>query len=941
MSYQCIFSGPLLPGQSRVAERRILCNSIPQALEQELSAIGRPHPGSRPTQQGEPSFNYRQVICAATSFHILSCTHYHTADNGYTTRLLALTEDEVQALRRNASRPTPAGVIVALGKIGVWDADNEDVETEPRLTAAALPDASVQPTWKQLSGHKGNAKAFFVYPYDRECIITVPRGTSTEDILKLCHESDWLTSSRGWGKTFTTHGSEQDTHQEFTRIFTTPGSKIEKDAIARAATILTINDELVITQENDTVPVSAPLGVNTHHQPIVFAPPPTHTSAPAIPYKYTETPDEDVFNILPKPKKWVRLAFVLGGLGVIWCASSLVSGIFIDDAGEITGQIITKINEQEDIQLLSELASAPYSPNSTARKLDQLESHLRALPPTEKPIRKRELLRECVQLLRCASTDAHGHPSNMSRLIECAEALDISPDGLCRLYLNEAIHDRPLEEWQSNTSNTEFQGWMHLLSQWSYIKPLLQEEKFYPYMADVLDKNSVTTTDIGEEPVTPTPAVVTPEPEPEPKVDATPEPTQQTPEQDITDALVPELVTVGRQLPAGLRKLFSGEEVKLTNCEYEAIAIGSNTSALIPPTVVKHGQKLSITPGDNANTWLIRAEGTAAPVRMTLTQDGILTALSSNGVPTAVKLRHIDNSRRQTYLLIPSLEIPVVGILSEAPDKATPSQLTITPDRLTLGKPEPNAPAGKLDLQKHKDFSNLNTEVPVTLNPPLHIVLPNFTGKNQIIALQPDAKQAIPYSWNHKRITTDSDSINSWACSINRRYSFAAPVLQTFLQVANSSCCGEVPNGDPRYSIAALYSVADEKHKGKTRKEFNAVVDRFYSLHTDKRFVSRLPLILGTDLGLELTDDEINKRGATHNQARNRITRTLKESNIRRIMRLRICELLTRSVTRAYEAAYAKQTVDSAVNLQLKLERVSLGPDGELTWYFILQTPTP
>lgn len=939
MSYQYITKGTFTPGTPPPGSAsRVHSHSIPHALLQELTSLYLPLKEIAAADMTGPHYSYRQVISAATSFHVLSSIHYFAVDGRYIAHFLALTEDEVQALRRNASRPTPAGVIMALDKVGLWETgagDAIDVEQEPRLTAAALPDASVQPTWKRLTGHKNNARAFFSAPYDRECVVTVAPETSTEDILLLCHESDWLSSTRGWGKTFTTLGSTHDTHQEFTRIFTTTNSRIAATARSQGTVVLAINAELELAQQVDNPPAAAP----QQRKSTGFALPTDSGATPASPYKYTETPDEDVFNILPKPKRWVRWACVLGGVSILWCGSSLISGFFIDDAVEITGQLVSNINIKEDIQLLAELTSSGYSAQTTGRKLDQLEAHITALPSNEAIDRRYGILKECVQLLRSASADASGHPDNLIRLYECAEALKLSPEALCRLYLHEATHDRLLDEWLSSCSQKEEQeDWAQLLERRPQIISVLQEASIRPYMEGILGKSPAPTPE--PPPAPPAPAEPTAEQASAPET----APQEAPSVAPVRVALAPELIMSGDELPVFLKRYFTTETKELRALEYQAVPVGVNPYPHLLASETRQNTSLLISPDKTADTWIlsIKDNPNIPSISLSFNKNGELEHISSNGIQTAIKLQATDeNNHICTYLLIPRIEIPVQGIIAHLPPKADADELRISANMLVQESPSPQAPNGKLVLKKSFAAAPFHGEVPVSIQPQLRLNLPQFTTENNLVATQSHRKDNATYSWKHKHVTSNIPHTDTWECTISRKYNFEAPIQNTFTQVANLNCCGERPDGDARYSVASLYSIVNENAIIKQQLDTNELVNRYYSLHIDKRFARQLRLILENEQYMHLSYDELNNRGATHNQARTRIAKNLKNPKIRKILRNSICDMLTRSATQAYEEAYKRQSSVGNVVLILRLERVTLGPVGELNWYFTLQPSIP
>mgnify|MGYP003287162858 CR=1 FL=1 len=500
MSFQLIYHATV---QETLQNGRMVSRSrsIPHLLEEELINLSSTlYPG---TECGTtPQFAYTIAECGGTQFHVIS---YLLQSKGgstatYTAHHLALTHDEVQSLRRNASRPTPAGIALALSNIGLWCTTNADqrfhyIDDEPRLTAAALPDAALQPTWKRLTGHKNNARAFFSAPYDRGCVITISEQTPASDILHLIHECDWLSATRGWGKSFTTHAGPNCPAAKYNRLFTTEGSEQAAHAAQMNEPLLPITPELEIAIPQNA-PISAPLGALP---PLRYTPqqaPPSPAPQGYLPYKYTETPDDAVFNILPRPNKWVRWSCYLGGVLILWSAVTLISGLMMDEAVELRDSIVEHVNTEEDLLFLSRLAASEYSPDSTKRQLDRSEARLRNYPG--KAHSQRDTLLECLTLLRSASEDTRGHAANLRRLRECSSALKLNEENMCRLYMHESTHACTAQDWAGSCNNEQERAeWQQLLAEAPAMVEWLSEPPFFSYMEplSVLPAPAETTAD--------------------------------------------------------------------------------------------------------------------------------------------------------------------------------------------------------------------------------------------------------------------------------------------------------------------------------------------------------------------------------------------------------------------------------------------------------------
>lgn len=487
MSFQLIYHSGVSSGQKPDGQMVARSRTILAVLEQELIKLSpQLYPGSsaNPVTQ----FSYLQLECCSTTFHVLSSlqTTPLTGDTQeFTAHHLALTHDEVQALRRNASRPTPAGVILALSNIGLWctsEAANRFsyIDDEPRLTAAALPEAELQPTWKSLTGHKNNARAFFTPPYDRSCLVTIPADMSSRDVLLLLHESDWLSSSRGWGRTFTTQAGPYSGSLNYLRTVLAPGAKV---ATNDKRPLLTISSELQLTYNVLSDSASSIPAPGSPHRAQMTALKST-AGAGYLPYKYTETPDEDIYDIMPQPNKLIRWSCYLGGAALLWLSISLISGLMMDDAVEITGNIITRINTEEDALLLSRLASSTYSHESTERHLSKFEARLRNLPANDESQSRSQLL-DCVQMLRLASLSPQGHPSRLRLLRKCAGTLQLREDDICKLYMNEAIYNCSPEDWRRHLTDAEISDWQSLLKDFPSMAEWLSQPPFYSYLQPI------------------------------------------------------------------------------------------------------------------------------------------------------------------------------------------------------------------------------------------------------------------------------------------------------------------------------------------------------------------------------------------------------------------------------------------------------------------------
>ena len=296
-----------------------------------------------------------------------------------------------------------------------------------------------------------------------------------QDILMLIHESDWLSSTRGWGKTFITRANAA-TELPCNRIVLAPGSTATP-AGAPDRPLLTIDEHLVSDFCPTTPTPEQPRPVRTTPRGASVSVAGSYRS-----YRFAETADSEVYKVLPPPNKWLRRACYLAGAALLWAGISLISGLVMDDAGELTCDIITQINTEEDALLLARLAAGNYSHENTVRHLDKFEARLRTLPATNDSS-SRHILLECVNLLRSASTLSTGHADNLRQLTAYAATLRQSADSLCRLYMHEATYNRPAENWLPAENTAELATWQALLTDHPGMLKWLAEPPFAAYLA--------------------------------------------------------------------------------------------------------------------------------------------------------------------------------------------------------------------------------------------------------------------------------------------------------------------------------------------------------------------------------------------------------------------------------------------------------------------------
>ncbi|MBQ4593352.1 MAG: hypothetical protein IJA81_01830 [Akkermansia sp.] len=403
-------------------------------------------------------------------YHIVGCYHVLTALSIKIHHLI-LTPEEVEALQKNSTRPTPAGIIVALNNIRFWqhsaESSNDIVPGEPRMTASQLPDATTQQAWKELTGHKSNATLLLTPPYNSACIIALPQHISVDRFLLLLNESTWLSASRGWGRTFRTFSATKN-EPEAADITVAPIGSTESDTLLP---VLTIKSDMrapavpASPQSSIVSPGSVTPQPEPESSPSVQAPP-----FSAEPYKYTEAPDYETFDIRPPLSRRIRsLRYIAGLLLLTFVVYGFVSN-FVDIAADpVNDEEVMNTKSHLQIQ---EFAAIVHKGKPADEQLCRLQ---KMINPDESEAHK--ILFESIGVLTGDINEAEGHADNLLYLLTHAQELTLSETELCKYYLMLATQSYPHDEWVAhNTTAAALRRWQVLFRKFPELKAELKKD---------------------------------------------------------------------------------------------------------------------------------------------------------------------------------------------------------------------------------------------------------------------------------------------------------------------------------------------------------------------------------------------------------------------------------------------------------------------------------
>lgn len=902
--------------------------NIPRGLCAQLTALSilrEPRGGSVTTG---PQYSYNILNHAGGPWHVLTCTQCAGAD--YSGRIchishhLILNQDEVRTLHNHTLRPTPAGLMQALQNNGFWksrwEGEPQYLTNSPTLSPGDMPDAEAQPTWKKLTGHKANARALYTAPFERDCLITVPPGTSSGDVLSLFHESDWLTHTRGWGITFTTVADDADSFAETLRMVTAPASPLVQRAQRTGHPVLNIEQgmEIPLPAPACEPPQSLPLqpGASPQQKSELMR----TLSRSVSHYHYIEEPDWLMFDVRPQRSK---SPYILSGVAGL-AALGLLAWYYYTPAGyspeEGTVAIPTEhIRSADNVQRLSCLLNTPYDHGKTASTLAELSN-------IEERTREDSLLLETVAIINNATQPGARHALAARRLCECARLLGLKDRDLVLLYLHEATFNTSPEEWQKQFDGQHMADWLSLKQSEPQILGLLDSEDLRAYAPG---EKKVETTIL---------ATATPDAPPQ-KVDDS----EQTPPPGRI-SLIPSAAVSGMPLPPELEEVISSLPVSICTGSYVISSFEKGGELQEPKrlNLSPDGYRLYITHTEKDGEITLRpehAEGKESPVPACSIkiQKGKLQSIRSNGKDSVVCFPVATKKDFHTNIILASsfgIPIPATEPIILPPVAKANLDISEKSIELVTENGEP-----RLRISNTSAFPWVETDKELQ-NIRFSVNLPVLTGHN---AMQQTGRELKTYRWTEASVMQESDALTVLRCNIIHNTHLPKRLEEAFNQVANEPCCGEVRNTkSPSHTLARLYYICSalDNEKLSMLKQKQLLQD-YFSLFANKNFNRILTRILEKETYLHLKPEQATSKHFKAIQLRNNIKNCLNDKNVRKTIRKRICEVLTRTLYAAYTQEQQEQIKEAASPPILILKNISIGNHVELLWQFQMRKNTP
>ncbi len=847
-------------------------------------------------------FSYRVVSVETGIYHIIACAAGSGIHN------LILTPAEVTNLRRNANRPTPAGIMLALQRAGFWKPENITPSLhceEPRLAASALPEADFQATWKSYTGHKNNARIFLTAPYNKESLVLVPNDWDALGILQLLHESDWLSSLRGWGRTFTTQAQLGDSFEETDRIFL-----FQKDydssffsGLVQRAPILNLTRDFNLQEitEKEPPPVQTKQTTPTQVAPKVEK----NVTDYHVPYIYLESPDEEIYDINPRSHPLLRWSLYIGALALLGMGVHFMVSETADHAGEVTRKAIEAITPEDDLLQLRELSKTPYSPDSITRKLDKIYAHLTAAPVAATGSRNNEDILEIVAILKYAATDTTGHALNIQRLREYAQKLQIDANALSRLYLNEATHDCSVQDWEKHLTPAEIGNWQQLLQHTPELREILLSHPFAPYAKNIMQESQESE-----------------------QVQA---PQQNQDDTPGTNPQLAESLTCieGESVPENFLQAILQAPTKLQHgqwCIMRRYNDSGSRSRHMGELSPQGNHMLIESCGKNKYQITSSAKDSDVPALQFKIIDGKLEQLQCEEAPAAAILPILNSDNTYSPLiLLPHRDIQLHPMGESAPPDVQLLDLNLQAEDI-VQLPNADNEYAQLDIAQGKGFPWTPMMSELTLNHGQIVLnLPILTGPNKLT--DSGNNTTTKYCWSYQKLPAGNTTYDLFECHLLRVYDFSQELRRAFHLQANTYCMGSKNDIPSFYSLATLYSVTQEPTRA---HEATAAVEKCRKLLLNPDFK-----LLTVNILSEHKELAASVQTASIDDACVLLTSTAHRDMVRQA----ILSTLSNYLKQLYSSLRQKEINNSSDvhNIVLSLNRVQVSPQGELIWEFALQ----
>ncbi len=906
--------------------------NMPKALCTKLTAMSilREPKGGNCTLG--PQFSYHIISMGEYVWHVLTCVQNAGADYSgracHTAHHLVLTQQEVASLLNNELRPTPAGISLALLRSGFWvqkwQGEPRFIVGEPPMKPEYLPDATAQPTWKHLTGHKSNARAFYTPPYNRECLITIPAGIPSHEVLGLFHESDWLTHSLGWGCTYTTEAEDSDSFAETLRMVVGEKSPLVQRAVRTGHPVLRITAEMELAVEPEphasqpqTPGIVAESGTTQQEQKI---------PARIIPrsinhYHYVEEPDWMLYDVaMPRSNPYLMPLAVFGSVALL---TGISVGIWlgltqpVQMLDDFINQSLLNSGDENAAPYarLEALLNAPYDHAATANLLQELMQ-------IQETTQEDSLLLESAALLSRIPEEGVNHAAAIKRICECERLLQLPENSLGRLYLMEVTQAMTPDEWQERIS-------YQTKEEWQKIKD--EESGLFAFFSLAVLKDYTPGREIDQTPHTElaTADVV------------------QAGEQKKEEAAKAEPQVIGasaavcgQELPDTLVQILNQLPLTVNGGMYSISSMkkGDSLQAARSLKLSNKGYHLYITPTEKEGEYLItpeHKEGRQAElpgVTITIRNNKLQKIRCKDG-EAVVAFPIPGRGDTLTYVILaPRIAIPIPINRPFTFPNAEKLDFDISREDLSVATPSAESPAYQLKLKKKsKEFPWKISSSDIE-HIQFSIALPAILERhpNRVI----DSYDSSSFVWKKAKIVNEA-----LHCEVEHRPNLPNRLEHVFEQVANMPCCGDDSVRNKELNLAHLFYISRKLSQTDSKKsQREKWCDEYITMLAHRRFNAELQKIMKNSPALLISADHARSGTGAAGKMRSELKNLLLNTPNAEYISLHICRVLSDSLKEAYKQEIHDFNEDKKKKQLLILKKLSMGDAGELQWHFHLQS---
>ncbi len=975
MSFQLIYTSaptlldPGLSGYGVVARSR----DMPRLLSKKLAKLSvfkeelKLIPG--------PQFSYNILDCAGATFHVLSCVQSAGADYSgrecHIAHHLVLTKQEVREFKENKARPTPAGLMLGLysGEFWAtcWNQPPQEIEHEVELSTDMLPELHLQSMWKELTGHKYNAKTLITPPYEHDCLIIVQPGTRSLDILHLLAESDWLSASRGWGITFTTSGYSQDTFAQTQRIAVLEESNMASKARRSGRPILKLVHKLLIPRQEQLDTPSSPQiahhfsSSHSKHWSALDSSPPLRRAkkAPLVshpqghqlaeaPYKYQESADEQ--NYLPSEQKasrphqrWIPpllliLLLISATVHFLHHRDALIVNSSTEELHDHTGTgqeplpplyaslYARSIQDIENIhQQLLDLAKQSYKPLEAQSKLLDLQTQILSSRPhaTARIGKRLRHLHAIINKLLEAPQSNISYAALLESLISYARSMELDIEPLARFFFQHCTQRYTPHQWMRSMSEQEARQILQMLHE-NKLYSLFNEPELYSYL-HALDRHDPINRRFISKPSS---------------------------LEDILSAYAHlndrELIVINKNdaMPLMIQEILQHAPIDI---DQGSITVSPLLSHEWTSILQRDQNSISLTPTSSEGLKQVEFSAANDPASrrvMLLHADARFHQFSYQGKPALLKLKLSASPRANQYLFVPHIRqtLNVYNDSVELPE-LTRRDFDIAEDELESIPPDSLQPFAQLRLTSkyRSQFPWKTIQMSLKLKQPSSIELPSYPGySNEMSIESPHMRlhQVAPImhdTLHFDKYTTLPYLDERYHIQLWRNYNFNSIMEREFYTLVNSCVTKKDTLATGYYSIATLYHLLDSMDEISELSEFEHLLSNYFKLFENPAFAARVNKIFKESPALQLKPIHVSDNSSVAKSKRSRLAEALRDRDRRAFMRECLRAYVADELYRAYDHIRQRARLYNQINRRHELELYHLEEQKtRLIWHFRL-----